>query len=87
MLTVTVNVCVRYDRIPGDYIYDDVEVEILTVHFEKRTMRVRYEANIFGHSKSEIRTVNISAEPFFEKYRVVEAHDYSKNIELQKLMM
>ena len=46
------------------------EVEVLTVHFAKNTMRVRWTehwGNSYGkHSK--VFTKDISADPFFEKY-------------------
>ena len=46
------------------------EVEVLTVHFEKQTMRVRFMVDNYGVPK--VTTQNISAAPFFEKYGLVE---------------
>lgn len=43
-----------------------IEVEVLTLHFAKGTMRVRYTMSQHGDPK--ITTVNISSEPYFEKY-------------------
>lgn len=47
---------------------DTIEVEVLTVHFKKRTMRVRYVLDSWGEKK--VYTVDISAEPFFEQYKI-----------------
>jgi hypothetical protein len=45
-----------------------IPVEILTVHFIKRTMRVRYIINSYG--KNKITTVDIDASPFFNQYKI-----------------
>lgn len=51
-----------------DYnVYRDFEVEILTVHFEKNTMRIR-----FCH-RDRIETRDVDATPFFKKYKIVQA--------------
>lgn len=49
------------------YITKTIEVEVLTVHFEKGTMRVRF-LDVEGRKK----TVDVDAAPFFEKYQVIE---------------
>lgn len=49
-----------------DVIFDVIEVEVLTVHFTKLTMRVRYTEKWYG--KDKIQTVNVPAAPYFEKY-------------------
>lgn len=48
------------------YIRDVIEVEVLTVHFNKQTMRIRYIKNSYGEGK--VTTCNINAEPYFDKY-------------------
>ena len=48
------------------YIKEDIEVEVLTVHFAKRRMRVRFKQNFYGDLKT--RAFDISAEPYFSKY-------------------
>lgn len=45
----------------------EFEVEVLTVHFERNSMRVR-----FTHM-GKIETRDTDATPFFEKYKIVEA--------------
>ena len=47
------------------YVSPYLDVEVLTVHFNKRTMRVRFVWN------GETQTRDISADAFFEKYAVV----------------
>jgi hypothetical protein len=47
------------------HVYRDFEVEVLTVHFEKNTMRIR-----FRHG-GRVETRDVDATPFFEKYRIV----------------
>ena len=51
-----------------DTYHDDLEfeVEVLTVHFERRTMRVR-----FNHM-GKVETRDVDADPFFQKYKIVE---------------
>lgn len=41
------------------YVYDNIEVEVLTIHLEKRTARIRYRADVFNKGKMETRVVNI----------------------------
>jgi hypothetical protein len=43
-----------------------VQAEVLTVHFAKRTMRVRF--NVDGKAM----TIDVDATPFFEKYQLIE---------------
>ena len=66
--TVKAKVTVKYDFVKGIYEQDEIEVEVLTVHFEKRTMRVRYMSVDWFGKGPKIQTTDISAEPFFEKY-------------------
>ena len=76
-LNVVANVIVEYGKgpVPPDgektggstfLVRKNVEVEVLTVHFEKRTMRVRFVINNYG--KNKITTTDIPADPFFLKY-------------------
>jgi len=46
-----------------------VEAEVLTIHLEKRTMRVRYVLDDYGSER--ICTPTVSAEPFFQEYEIV----------------
>lgn len=48
--------------------YDTIPVEVLTVHFEKNTMRVRYR--MFSYGKEKTVTLDIPADPFFSQYTV-----------------
>ena len=50
------------------------EVEVLTIHFETGTMRVRYvetDPRVAPHRIGKVQTENISNESFFEQYRIV----------------
>lgn len=42
------NVIVKNDSKNNKYIYDDVEVEVLSIHLQTEKVRVRYMASIFG---------------------------------------
>ena len=66
--TVEAEVTVAYDSSRKQYIKSLIEVEVLTVHFAKRKMRVRYRWIDYFGEKNKIRTCDISAEPFFDKY-------------------
>jgi hypothetical protein len=44
----------------------EFDVEVLTVHFQRNSMRVR-----FTHM-GKVETRDVDATPFFEKYKVVE---------------
>jgi len=72
---VPVSVDVDYDSPTkwGGYrekiVHAIVPVEVLTVHFSRRRMRVRYTASIYG--KEKVQTADISADPFFNKYDLV----------------
>jgi len=64
--TVVASVTTDFDTIKG-YIRTEIEVEVLTVHFNKGTMRVRYQADMFN-SGMKSRTEDISNEAFLKKY-------------------
>jgi hypothetical protein len=52
------------------YIRTEIEVEVLTVHFNTGKMRVRYYANIFNSGMS-VKTEDVSNEPFMKKYDIL----------------
>jgi hypothetical protein len=69
----TVDVAVNdYDFEAKDYVETVRKCEVLTVHFLKRTMRVRYyleEPRFFTRYKgTKPRAVDIDATPYFAKY-------------------
>ena len=47
------------------YLYITVTAEVLTLHFEKQTMRVRYK-----DLRGKIQTRDVPAAPFFNDYSV-----------------
>lgn len=49
------------------YVDATIEFEVLTVHLEKNTMRVRSKEQWLG----KWETYDVSAEPFFERYAIV----------------
>lgn len=64
---VIANVIVGYYG--NEYTRKDIEVEVLTVHFNTGTMRVRYKASI--HSDTlETRTEDISNKAFLDAYNI-----------------
>ena len=50
-------------------IMEVIPVEVLSVSFNTNNMRVRYIANIWSDDK-KIEVTDISANPFFEKYKI-----------------
>jgi len=68
-LKVKAKVGIGYDYKKNEYVEGMKEVEVLTIHFEKNTMRVRYKADFWGDG---VRTHvdNIPADPFFEQYQI-----------------
>lgn len=50
-------------------IMEVIPVEVLSVSFNTNNMRVRYIASIYSEEK-EIRTDDIDADPFFEKFKI-----------------
>lgn len=66
--TVTIEVPVIFQAgVP--YVNKPVEVEVLSIHFQKRTMRVRYMCEDYFGRGPKIETPDVSAEPFFKKYK------------------
>ena len=66
----------KYNIATKDYEPMDQEVEVLTVHFEKGTMRVRWveqDTRTYPNSQGKVQTDNISNKSFLEQYRVVKA--------------
>ena len=84
---VYANVVVAYPLKPGGgcdpatHVRELAPVEVLTVHFAKRTMRVRYTIRDYFGKGEKIQTSNIDAQPFFDAYdlqaREEEAGDQS----------
>jgi hypothetical protein len=65
----------KYNIATKDYELMDQVVEVLTVHFEKGTMRVRWVENdprTYPASQGKIQTDNMSNKSFLEQYSVVE---------------
>jgi len=58
-----------YDTISEGW--EDVEGEVLTVHIEKNSMRVRIPTRGWLRKRKKWETINVSANPFFEKYQIV----------------
>ena len=50
----------------NQYIYTELDAEVLTLHLNNGMMRVRYEQN------GKIKTEDISNQPFFDKYSILE---------------
>ena len=63
-------VTVRWSREQNEYIVEEREVEVLTLHFQKGTMRVRYKADFFDKGKEKIHTQDIDSAPFFEQINI-----------------
>jgi hypothetical protein len=61
-----------YDKQKNEFVDGLVEVEVLTVHFITKMMRVRYKADIWETGKDEVRVDNVPIDPFLAKYKIVE---------------
>ena len=65
----------KYNCATGNYELMDQEIEVLTVHFEKGTMRVRWVENdprTYPNSQGRVQTDNMSNKAFFERYEIKE---------------
>ncbi len=63
----------KYNIATKDYELMDQVVEVLTVHFEKGTMRVRWVENdprTYPNSQGKIQTDNMSNRAFLDQYQV-----------------
>ena len=68
---VTMSVVVGYTKGVG-YTKEDREVEVLSVNFNKQTMRIRYKADIFNSGKDSTETPDVPSTAFFEHYFVAD---------------
>lgn len=71
----------KYNIATKNYELMDQEVEVLTVHFEKGTMRVRWveqDTRTYPNSQGKVQTDNISNRSFLEQYRVVKEQHYQE---------
>lgn len=65
----TVDVDIHVPGPNGQYVLKRHEgVEVLTVHFQKRTMRVRYQGYDWLGRGPKTKTRDLDATPYFEKY-------------------
>jgi len=62
---IKANVIIEYDGSNCTYIYDTIEVEVLTINLASGSLRVRYIANIWG--ELEIRCEDIYDSEYIEK--------------------
>lgn len=65
---VLANVVVRYDAELDEYLSELREVEVLTIHFNRRTMRVRYTWDDYFGQGPKVKVSDIDAGPFFARY-------------------